>query len=407
MNSKNPDIIQELVAALELLKTHFLSLQDGGINEVDMARKGLAAMMAALGDPFTNYVPPSQLEHYKSRKKETVVGIGLLTEFDQNKAVRIISSLTDSPSDIPALKTGDELLLINGVEIRNTNVGLLNKQLNGTEGTQVNLTVVNPAGIQSDVTVERRGVNVDFLSSKMIDTDKVFVRLAWFSGTVFQSFIDQVKQFQQAGAKGLILDVRSNSGGSIMSTRSIFSSVCDQEVMYYGKVNNQDNIKDNIFGTFKFELPIVVLVNHATFSAGEVLAGALQDYGRAVVIGTTTGGKGSMQQVFPLNGEIGGAMRITTATNCTPSGRILQGNGVVPDFVVEQAYPELFVEDGAQNITEEGRRYLTNLRLESLIAQHGEEAVRPVWEQGDSQFAKAVEVIDKLILEDPSPRKPE
>ena len=396
LNEQQPNIFDELQAAVDLLRIHYLSPTDKEIDEVQMARHGLAAMLTVLGDPFTNYIPPPQLDSYKSRKVETMVGIGLQVEFDKNNIARIISPLLQGPSDIAGIECGNKLLKVNGHEVEGGDIRRLNHLLNGPEGSEAVLTVAAIERSDSDaseLSIPRGTVNVDHMRFTVIDKDVLLARVAWFSGTGYSNFIEKVEHYISKGVKSLILDLRSNSGGSIISTRNIFSSLCEQEIMYYGMNAKKESIRDRQLGEHRFNLPLMVLINEATFSAGEVLCGALQDYKRATVVGSNSGGKGSMQQIFPLEGLIGGAMRITTATNCTPTGNIVQGNGITPDIAIAQKFPELFVDDGPQNIHDQGRALLKQLRYEKLCATHGEATVMPVWQQGDQQLAAAVDAL--------------
>ncbi|MGI9317546.1 MAG: S41 family peptidase [bacterium] len=397
MTDKETSVYTELETAIELLKKHFLASKGQEIDEAHLARKALMAMMGSLKDPFTNYIPPVQLKSYQSRKVESVVGVGLQIEYDHQDVARVVSALVGSPADIDEVQVGDELSKINQVSVLGGDLAKLNKLLNGPEDSLVELTLVGASGEQKVVKIKRHAIDVDYMQWHDLKNNLALVRISWFSGTGFQWFIESMHSSIAAGIKGVILDLRSNSGGSIISTRNIFSSLCDQEVMYYGKKVGEENLKDRVLGQHLFTLPVVVIINDRTYSAGEVLAGALQDYGRAVVVGCKSGGKGSMQQVFPLEGRIGGAMRITTATNCTPSGRIVQDNGIEPDVVVRQEFPELFVDDGPQNITNEGRKYLKNLRRELLIEKHGREQIMSIWEQGDKQLAKAIQVLKQSL----------
>jgi carboxyl-terminal processing protease len=397
MTEKETNVFAELENAISILKSHFLSLKGQKIDDVQLARKALIAMMGALKDPFTNYIPPAQLKSYQSRKVETIVGVGMHVEYDHQGIARVVSALAGAPADIDAICIGDELNAVDQVCMRGGDLQRLNKLLNGPENSFVLLTLIDDSGKTKEVAVERRPVDVEYMQWHDLDDALGLVRISWFSGTGYQWFIAQMEKKISTGTKGVILDLRSNSGGSIISTRNIFSSLCNQEVMYYGKKVGEDNIKDRVLGEHLFDIPIVVLINEGTYSAGEVLAGALQDYGRALVVGATSGGKGSMQQVFPLEGKIGGAMRITTATNCTPSGRIVQDNGIEPDVNAEQPYPELFVDDGPQNISREGRDYLKKLRLDQLIDKHGSESILPVWQRGDQQLQKAVETLKQSL----------
>ena len=378
-----------------MIKLHFLSPKGRPIDEVQMARRGLAAMLGGLGDPFTNYIPPVQLDTYKSKKKETVVGIGLQVEYDVDGVARIISPLIDGPSDLPELECGMDLLAVDDRPVTGLEPAGLNKLLHGTEGTEVQLRVARHENVSSafNVKVRRGSANIEFMKFTRLANDVLFVRIAWFSGTGHANFVETIEQYVVEGVRGIILDIRSNSGGSIISTRNIFSSLCDEEIMYYGVNARNEKIKDRQLGAYRFDLPLTVLINQATFSAGEVLCGAFRDYGRAKLVGSCTAGKGSMQQVFPLEGLIGGALRVTTATNCTPNGQVVQGNGITPDVEVPLAWPELFVDDGPQNIRDQGRELLKKIRFEKLCNNEDNDALTESWLQGDQQLSAALSLL--------------
>ncbi len=395
MSDSLENLFSELEEAIALLRENYLpsgatAESDRAFDELKMFRRGLAAMLASLDDPFTNYVPPEQYDVYRSRKKEKLVGIGLRVEFDEENRAVIIGALSGAPSDIPGLEPGNEILQVDGTTISGTNIRVLENQMNGPQGSFATLSVLDGAGRRRDLRIPRREVDVDYLSSRMLSDGILHVRIAWFSGSVNREFIDRVEAGLRDGLRGLILDIRSNSGGSIISTRNIFSNLCGDSLMYYAQSRQSGSTPDRVIGEHRFDFPVVVLVDGSTFSAGEVLAGALKDHGRALLVGTRTGGKGSMQQVLPVGGRIGGAIRVTTATNCTPSGHVVQGNGITPNIEVRQPWPELFVEDGPLNLPPEGRELLRQLRRRKLISSHGEDPVDAVWEAGDTQLAEAV-----------------
>jgi carboxyl-terminal processing protease len=395
---KSADLVAELAAALDLIRVAFLPPEDGRVDEVAMLREGLAAMLAALNDPFTNYISPRQLAAYESRKVERQVGVGLLTETDPEGRVRIVGALQGSPADMPGLQTGDELLQVDdrGVTASGGD-GQVENALSGEEGSVVRLAILDNRGRRREVRLTRREVHVDHLSSRLLPEGVLLIRLSWFSASVHQEFNQQVESARARGARALLLDIRANSGGSIVATRNIFSSLCGDAVMYRGRSRDRQSAPDPVLGEFRFDLPMAVIIDGDTFSAGEVLAGALQDHRRALIVGSRSGGKGSMQQVFPIGGELGGALRITTATNCTPSGREVQSNGIEPDIEVRQPWPELFVAEGPQNLSASAREYLRELRREKLAGLHGRDPVDAVWQAGDRQLATALNFLRERI----------
>ena len=397
MNESNESVFQELEEAIELLKLKFFSTKSKSVDDVLMARRALSAMLATLEDPFTNYIPPRQLNTYQSRKVETLYGIGLHVEYDLENIARVIGPYHRGPAQVPGINVGMQLLRVDDVDTKLIDIGKLNNLINGPEGTQTNLVLSDDSGATVEKSIPRGPVQVDNHSYQILDGNILYFRVAWFSGTVYQSFLEVVARQIENGIKGLIIDIRSNSGGSLISTRNIFSNLCGQDVMYYGRSVGDVQTRDRALGEHQFDLPLSILVNEATFSAGEVLSGAVKDYGRGTIVGMKTAGKGSMQNVFPLEGKVGGALRITTAVNCTPLGHIVHENGITPDIEIPQQWPELFVPDGPQNIDHEGRSYLQKLRYQRLSAQHGEDKVSPVWEAGDVQLQKALSVVREKL----------
>jgi carboxyl-terminal processing protease len=336
---------------------------------------------------------------YESRKEERLVGIGLQTETDPQGRLRVVGALEGSPADSIGLSAGDELLQVDdrgaaGL-VRDSR---LENALRGEEGSTVRLAILESSGRRRDLRLTRREVNVSYLSAENVSRDILLLRITWFSSRIHEEFIDVLESAESQGIKAVVLDIRANSGGSIIATRQIFSSFCGEATMYYVRNREQGNIPDTVLGKRQFSLPLAVLIDGETYSAGEVLAGALQDYKRAIVVGSRSGGRGSMQQVFPIGGALGGALRVTTAANRIPSGREIQGNGIEPDLEVRQPWPRMFVEIGPQNLPEEARRYQRDLKREKLAAVHGRDPVDAVWQAGDRQLAIAVQYLREHLL---------
>ena len=280
VNKPEKTIFEELESALALLKQHFLSTKNIGIDEVLMIRKGLSSMLETLQDPFTNYIPPDQLEQYQARKMETLSGIGLEVEIDGDGQLRIISPLIGGPSDLPGVTPGRSIISVDGENCCGLTKQQVMKRLNGKENTVVLIELEPLDNHPTKVELVRKSVNVEYVSFNQISEQIVLARISWFSGTCHEQFVEQLTKLVNSGTRGLILDLRFNSGGSIIATRNIFSSLCDQEVMYLGVKNNEPSSKDRVLGSHLFSIPMVVIINNATFSAGEVLAGALKDHNR-------------------------------------------------------------------------------------------------------------------------------
>jgi carboxyl-terminal processing protease len=296
-----------------------------------MQEAALAAMVAALGDPYTVYVPPSAEKGFDKALRGTYVGIG--AEIDQHEGyLRIVSPLDDSPAREAGVLGGDLVLAIDGTSTFGMHLDRCMDLLLGEPGTPVVLTLRHPDGREEDVTIVRRKIQAQTVKGFRRSTDGwehlldpargiAYLRLTQFTETTAEDLRRSIGAIVADGAKALILDLRFNGGGSLgaaIQTADLFQRggtiVSVRARDGQGRAwTAQDDPTD-------LDLPLVVLVNEASASASEILAGSLQENHRAKVLGTRTFGKGSVQDVRALP-EGRGSIKITTARYYLPSGR--------------------------------------------------------------------------------------
>ena len=393
-------ITQDFGQALDLLIEKFVDWRnlDATQDKIRLTRIALAQATKSLGDPFTNYLGPDNLHRYKTKKQGKSEGIGLELLVDIDEKVRIVSAIKGSPSDVPQIKSGMSILAIDDQPAGDLNNQQIAQKVNGAPGTEVKLLLAEEQCSPIEMSFTRSAYVVQHIRAELLQSDIAYFRITWFSGTLFEQFQILVNSMIEQGAKGIVLDIRTTSGGSTINARKIFSAFCAEEVMYYAVGKGNIKFPDKIFGETFLDLPLVIIVNNRSYSAAEILPGALQDYGRAIVVGEKTAGKGIMQNVFPLGGEIAGALRITTAANTSPKGRIFQQNGIEPDVTVPLEFAELFVDNGPQNISDQGRLLLRQSWEQRLRKDNDSEVIDLALEQGDKQLNRALEEIKKLIL---------
>jgi carboxyl-terminal processing protease len=307
---------------------------------VEGAIKGMLGSL----DPHSSYMDAKEYREMMVQTRGEFGGLGMQVTME-NGAVKIISPIDDTPAAKAGLKPGDLILAIDDNPVNDMTLNDAVEKLRGPVGTQVKLTLRREGMDAFEVKLTRADIKVEPVKSHMEGSDIGYVRITNFSertSSALEAAISQMKR--EAGDKlsGVVLDLRNNPGGLLDQAVSVSNAFLDQgEIVSIRGRRSQDNRRfeaepnhDLLHG-----LPVVVLINGGSASASEIVAGALQDHHRAVLLGTRSFGKGSVQTVLPVK-ESGGAIRLTTALYFTPSGRSIQATGIQPDVVVEAAKVE-------------------------------------------------------------------
>ncbi len=303
---------------------------------VDNLVKGAVNGMVQTLDPHSSYLTPDMLKQVEVETKGTFGGLGIEIGM-KDGFLTVIAPIEDTPAARAGLQAGDKIIRIENESTKNMNVMDAVKRLRGEPGSKVTITIVRESLPEPKVyTLTRDIIKVKSVKSKPMGDGIGYIRLAQFQLDSHQEVERALQGFmkEKGGVKGLILDLRNNPGGLLDQAVRIADEFIDTGLIVYtdGRVDAQKTKyaahKEGTYTGF----PIVVLVNAGSASASEIVAGALQDHGRAIVIGQRTFGKASVQTILPL--EDGSALRLTTARYYTPNGRSIQAKGIEPDIVV-------------------------------------------------------------------------
>ena len=306
------------------------------VDDADLVKFAINGMLTSL-DPHSSYMDAKDFTDMQVQTRGEYGGLGLEVT-QENDYVKVISPIDDTPAAAAGIKAGDFITHIDGIQIRGLTLNDAVEKMRGPVGTPVTITVVRP-GVDKpkDYVLKRAIVRVDSVKYR-VEGDVGYIRISSFNeqteSGIAQAFAALNKQ-GGAGLKGYILDLRNNPGGLLDQSISVSDSFLERGEIVSTRGRDPQDIQrytarsgDDTGGK-----PVVVLVNGGSASASEIVAGALQDQGRAVVIGTLSFGKGSVQTIIPLgSGE--GALRLTTARYYTPSGRSIQAHGIEPDWEV-------------------------------------------------------------------------
>ncbi len=294
-------------------------------------------MLGSLGDPFTRFLDP---EHFTSLQTSTageLSGVGLQIAIDDEDQVIVIAPIEGTPADQAGLASGDQILAIDDQPTGGLNLDTVAEKMRGPTGTPVHLTIQRQEQVFG-ITLIRAGIAINPVRTKIIPhavdhRPVAYLRLSQFNGNAAEQIQMAIREAEQEGVAGYVLDLRNNTGGLLQAAIEIGQMwLAGGDLVL---VTNRNGIQDSIKANSEVltEAPLVVLVNRGSASASEVLAGALQDRRRAVLVGTRTFGKGLIQSLFEL--PDGSGLAVTTAKYLTPNGYDINQAGIEPDVVAE------------------------------------------------------------------------
>ena len=310
------------------------------VSQQQLIEGAIKGMLASL-DPHSGYLDAKEYGEMMVTTRGEFGGLGMQVTMEDG-AVKVISPIDDTPAAQAGIKPGDLILAIDGAPVSDMTLNEAVDKLRGDVGTNVKLTLRREGRDPFELTLTRADIKVAPVKSHLADNDIAYIRITSFSERTSSGVEDAMKSLrQQANGKlaGIVLDLRNNPGGLLDEAVAVSNDFLDSGTIVSMKGRQPEDDR-----TFTAEpdhdlargLPVVVLINGGSASASEIVAGALHDDHRAILLGTRSFGKGSVQTVLPVK-QSGGAIRLTTALYYTPSGRSIQGEGIEPDLVVPPA----------------------------------------------------------------------
>ncbi|KKQ27279.1 MAG: Carboxyl-terminal protease [Candidatus Magasanikbacteria bacterium GW2011_GWC2_37_14] len=310
------------------------------VNDVDLFYGAMKGLVAGLNDPYSIYFPPEEAKDFMQDLSGKFAGIGAEVGLKDNQ-LTVIAPLPGSPAEKAGLKAGDKIFKINNEDSFGLSLDEAIKKIRGPQGSEVRLLVnhLNQEKIE-EIVIVRDIINIPSVVWKMLDNKVAYLQISYFNENTTSEFDKIVKEIVLANPKSLILDMRNNPGGYLESAVSVASEWIKQGIVVSEKDNKNQGTEYQTLGDHKFlGLKTIVLVDGGTASGAEIVAGALQDYNLAKIVGEKTYGKGSVQDLQFL--PDGSAVKITIANWYTPKERQINKNGIMPDVVVEKMFEEI------------------------------------------------------------------
>lgn len=369
------------------------------VSDKKLIEAAINGMLTSL-DPHSSYLDTESFAYMSEQTRGKFGGLGIEVTMD-NGLVMVVSPIDDTPAAKAGIKSGDYITHIDGQTVIGLTLNEAVAKMRGKIGTKVKLSVRRANAKPFEVTLKREEIKIHSVKTEIKNDDILYIRISSFAEENDKEITKAVKDAQKKlknKLAGIVIDVRNNPGGLLDQAVAVADLFLDKgEIVSTRSRNEEDTVKYTAqTGDIAAGLPIVVVINEGSASASEIVAGALQDHHRAIIIGEKSFGKGSVQTVIPL-GEYG-AMRITTARYYTPSGRSIQAKGIEPDILVKQAKLEE-IESYGLNIKEAELKGALKNEEDAKAAKSGKkEKSENKEEVADYQLIRALDLVKALNL---------
>ena len=354
----NDDSIEKLEALEEFIDEYYYNDED--INTDAMMEGMYAGIVDSLGDPYSVYYTAEEWQELMQETEGIYYGIGAYLQLDiATGFAKINGVIPDTPAEEAGLRENDIIYMVDGEIVQGLELSEVVSRVKGEEGTKVHLTIYREG--ESDyleIDVERRKIESPTVNYEMFDNGVGYIQITEFDDVTTDQFKDALAVIKGSKAKGLILDLRSNPGGSLPVVVDIARSILPKGLIVYTEDKYGQRDEYTCDGRNELDIPLVVLINGNSASASEILAGAIKDYDKGILIGTTTFGKGIVQRILPLTD--GTALKLTISAYYTPNGNNIHGIGIDPDIECEFD-SEAYYDEGVDNQLERAKQEINRM----------------------------------------------
>ena len=329
------EALKRFSQVLDMVESHYVK----PVSRKDLIDNSIKGMIEEL-DPHSTFLTP---EDYKDMQVDTAgkfSGIGIEISLDQGRLI-VVSPIEDTPAFKAGLQAGDLILEIDGESTQDMTLMDAVRRIRGKKGTEVNLLILHEDSKKpEEVSIVRATIPIVTVKTDSLEDGYLYLRLTKFSESTTRNMRQEIAEFEkQHGLKGIVLDLRNNPGGLLGQAVSVADTFIDDGTLVYIQGKDESNRKDFYAARddSDVQVPLVAIINAGSASASEIVAGALQDHKRALVVGEPSFGKGSVQTIVPMSD--GSAVKLTTALYYTPNGRSIQATGIEPDLLIPFVAP--------------------------------------------------------------------
>jgi carboxyl-terminal processing protease len=414
------DELRQLADVYGLIKSDYVE----SVQDKKLLTEAISGMVASL-DPHSAYLDQKAYRELREGTEGKFVGLGIEIGLGEEGYIRIVAPIEDSPAWRAGIKAGDLITRINGAPVQGMAIDEAVKKMRGEPDTKVTLTISRKdAPLPLDMTITRQQIIQKSVKGKIVEPGYAWLRISQFQEPTLDDMAARLAAMyrQDPQLKGLVLDLRNDPGGLLQGAIGVSAAFLPKDAEIVSTNGQLPDSKQRFYGRPEFysfrndsdalarlpaalkSVPMVVLVNSGSASASEIVAGALQDYKRATIVGSQTFGKGSVQTVRPLAGDT--AVKLTTARYYTPKGRSIQAKGIIPDYLVDEhadgdalnglRMREADLEKHLSNDRDKEDAKITNDELEEQMRLVANERNRKPLEYGSSTDFQLQQAINHL-----------
>lgn len=333
--------LDELRAFTEVMER----IKKAYVEEVDdrtLLENAIQGMLSGL-DPHSAYLKPDDFKELEENTSGEFGGLGIEVGMEDG-FIKVVSPIDDTPASKAGVQAGDLIIKLDGVSVKGMSLGESVDKMRGKAGTPIKLTIVREGAEKPiEIALERAVIKVQSVKARQLEPGYGYIRVSQFQADTGNELVDTLKELKREQKEGklhgLVLDLRNNPGGVLQAAVGVTDAFISEGLIVYteGRIPNSELSFNATADDPSEGVPLVVLINGGSASASEIVAGALQDHKRAVLMGTESFGKGSVQTVLPLSVDSAKGLKLTTALYYTPNGRSIQAEGIKPDIVVQRA----------------------------------------------------------------------
>ena len=329
-SDESQDISQTLDTYRAVIDKYYL----GDVDEQSLKEGAIQGYIEGLGDPYTEYISKEDMEDYMEDTMGNFVGIGIyMIEDTETNQIMVLSPIKGSPAEKAGIQPGDYIISVNGEPCTADDMTVISTKIKGEEGSTVKLQILR--GEETlDFEITRENIIVNPVEGEVLENNIGYIKFSSFDENTAEEFKTKFEELQSQGITSLIIDLRNNGGGIVDEALQIAGYIADKDsvLLYEVDKDNKETVEKNESDPI-INMPVIILTNENTASSSEILAGALKDLGKARIVGTTTYGKGVIQQILTL--PDGSGLKITTEKYLTPNRTEINEVGIQPDETVE------------------------------------------------------------------------
>ncbi len=375
------------------------------VDDKDLLENAIHGMLGGL-DPHSSYMGPDDFNDLKNSTSGKFGGLGIEVGLEDG-FIKVVSPIDDTPASQAGIRAGDLIIKLDDAPVKGIGLNDAVEKMRGAPGSPIEITIMREGENKPLVfKLKRAQIKITSVKHKLLQDHYGYVRITQFqenTGADIHTAITKLMDQSQQPLKGIVLDLRNNPGGVLDAAVAVSDVFIEKGLIVYtqGRVANADVRYEATVDTLVPDIPVIVLINGGSASASEIVAGALQDHGRAVIMGTLSFGKGSVQTVLPLNGDH--ALKLTTARYYTPNGRSIQAKGITPDIKVDQG-SFTPIADGRYYKESDLKGHLENPKDAEEMSKKDEAAkIQKEFVNKDYQLQQALLVLTSMNVLTPKP----